>query len=401
MGRRKVKFVLPRLIDCGGDLSKEWYVEYSYRDERIDKLERYRIYEGFKQIDTAKKRQEHAQNIIKEITDKILSGWTPFDLESVVINNRIAYNIQARFYGSRETTDKNLFYYINTFLEEKSPILKKKTHQDYTSKLRIFYQWLLSKGKKGIFAHDVTNEIITEFCYYLINDRQLERRTIKDFIARISQLYNWMIKRNFVNKSPVYELPEGRQRADHSAQPMTRDDAKYLLNYIKENDEQVYLFCAMIFYCAIRPGTELRLLKVKDINFFTNTIRIREENAKTTQGIINMPPEIQKIIKSMNISTYDREFYVFGKTKEPGPECWGKNRFRLEFNKYRDILGFPKEYKLYSWKCTGAILFAMSGAPLPAIRDHLRHTHTTTTDIYLSKKMGRRNDYVKNKFPKL
>lgn len=401
MGRRKVKFVLPRLIDCGGDLSKEWYVEYSYRDERIDKLERYRIYEGFKQIDTAKKRQEHAQNIIKEITDKILSGWTPFDLESVVINNRIAYNIQARFYGARETTDKNLFYYINTFLEEKSPILKKKTHQDYTSKLRIFYQWLLAKGKKEIFAQDVTNEIITEFCYYLINDRQLERRTIKDFIARISQLYNWMIKRNFVNKSPVYELPEGRQRADHSAQPMTRDDAKYLLNYIKENDEQVYLFCAMIFYCAIRPGTELRLLKVKDINFFTNTIRIREENAKTTQGIINMPPEIQKIIKSMNISTYDREFYVFGKNKEPGPECWGKNRFRLEFNKYRDILGFPKEYKLYSWKCTGAILFAMSGAPLPAIRDHLRHTHTTTTDIYLSKKMGRRNDYVKNKFPKL
>ena len=152
MGRRKVKFVLPRLIDCGGDLSKEWYVEYSYRDERIDKLERYRIYEGFKQIDTAKKRQEHAQKIIKEITDKILSGWTPFDLESVVINNRIAYNIQARFYGVRETTDKNLFYYINTFLEEKSPILKKKTHQDYTSKLRIFYQWLLSKGKKGIFA---------------------------------------------------------------------------------------------------------------------------------------------------------------------------------------------------------------------------------------------------------
>lgn len=401
MGRRKVKFVLPKLNNCGGDMKKEWYVEYSYRDERIDKLERFRVYERFKQIDTAKMRYEHAQNIINEITEKILSGWTPFDLENIIINNNIAYNIQARVYGSRERSEKNLFFYINAFLEEKKPIVSKKTYQDYTSKLRIFHQWLYSKGKKNIFAQDITNDMMSEFSYYLINERKLERRTIRDFTARISQLYNWMIKKRFTNKSPVYDLPEGKQRADHSAQPMTKEDAKLLLNHMKKNDEQVYLFCAMIFYCAIRPGTELRLLKVKDINFFTNTITIREENAKTTEGIINMPPEIIRILKSMKISSYDRDFYIFGKGKEPGLECWGKNYFRLEHIKYRDELKLPKEYKLYSWKVTGAILFAMSGAPLPAIRDHLRHAHTTTTDIYLSKRLGKQNDYVKNKFPKL
>lgn len=401
MGRRKVKFVLPKLNNCGGDMKKEWYVEYSYRDERIDKLERFRVYERFKQIDTAKKRYEHAQNIINEITEKILIGWTPFDFENIVINNNIAYNIQARVYGSREKTEKNLFFYINAFLEEKKPIVRKKTYQDYTSKLRIFHQWLYSKGKKNIFAQDITNDMMSEFSYYLINERKLERRTIKDFTARISQLYNWMIKKGFTNKNPVYDLPEGKQKADHSAQPMTKEDAKLLLDHMKKNDEQVYLFCSMIFYCAIRPGTELRLLKVKDINFFTNTIIIREENAKTTEGIINMPPEMIRILKSIKISSYNRDFYVFGKEKKPGIDCWGKNYFRLEHIKYRDELKLPKEYKLYSWKVTGAILFAMSGAPLPAIRDHLRHAHTTTTDIYLSKRLGRQNDYVKNKFPKL
>ncbi|MFV0538832.1 MAG: tyrosine-type recombinase/integrase [Dysgonomonas sp.] len=401
MGRRKVKFILPRLNNCGGNLKKEWYVEYSYRDERNDKLERFRVYEGFKLIESAKKRYDHAQNIINEISVKILNGWTPFDLDNIVINNNIAYNIQSRVYGSREKTDKNLFYYINLFLEEKKPLLKKKSHQDYTSKLRIFYQWLYSKGKKDIFVQDINNDMMAEFCFHLINIRKLEKRTIRDFSARISQLYNWLIKKGYANKNPVYDLPEGKQTGDHSAQPMTKEEAKLLLNHIKKRDEQVYLFCAMIFYCAIRPGTELRLLKVRDINFFTNTITIREENAKTTEGIINMPPEMVRILKTMKISSYNRDFYVFGKDKKPGIDCWGKNYFRLEHNKYRDELELPTEYKLYSWKATGAILFALSGAPLPAIRDHLRHTHTTTTDIYLSKKIGKQNDYVKNKFPKL
>lgn len=400
MGRRKVLYVLPRLNDCGGNLDAEWYIEYSFRDDK-NSLKRFRVYEGLKSLSTEEERRAYASKIIEDITNKIKRGWTPFDLDKVVCNNHIAYNLQSRVYGSTEKTPKNLFFYINAFLEEKSPTLKPKTLQDYTSKLRILHQWLYSKGVGNIFAQELTNEQLTDFIYYLINERNLERRTILDFTRRISQLYHWMIKKQILNYSPVSDLPSGRQKTDHSAQPMTKDDAKSLLDYIKNEDSQVYLFCAMIFYCAIRPGTELRLLKVKDINFFTNTITIRIENGKTGEGIINMPPKIVKILKSFKVSTYNREYYLFGKDGKPGEDCWGKNHFRLEFNKHRDALGYPSEYKLYSWKCTGAILFAMSGAPLPAIRDHCRHKSTAYTDIYLSKKIGKQNDYVKHKFPEL
>ncbi|MFV0332256.1 MAG: DNA adenine methylase, partial [Dysgonomonas sp.] len=92
--------------------------------------------------------------------------------------------------------------------------------------------------------------------------------------------------------------------------------AKTLLNHIKKNDEQLYLFCSMIFYCAIRPGTELRLLKIKDINFFTNTITIRGENAKTEEGIVNIPPKLQRILRTMKITTYNRESKVYSRGGE-------------------------------------------------------------------------------------
>ncbi|SHE56130.1 tyrosine-type recombinase/integrase [Dysgonomonas macrotermitis] len=400
MGRRKVKFVLPKLNDGGGKLSALWYVEYSYRDERNDKLDRFRIYEGFKALQTTDERYNHANAIIKEISDKILSGWNPFELEKVVFNNHIAYNIQARVYGNREESEKNFFYYINAFLGEKKPLLAIKTMQDYTSKLRMFYHWLQTKGLDNIYAGEISNDHVSDYIYTLI-EKGRERHTIKDTKQRISQVLNWLVKKRVIKSNPVYDVPDGKQHYDHSAQPMTQDEASFLLSYIKERNEQLYLFCSMIFYCAIRPGTELRLLKVKDINLFTKTITIRPENAKTTQGIVNMPKKLIEILSEIKISLNEREFYVFGKEGKPGTECWGKNHFRLEFNKYRDAVGFPKEYKLYSWKCTGGILFSMSGAPLPAVRDHFRHKSTAYTDIYITKKIGKQNDYVKHKFPEL
>lgn len=400
MGRRKVKFILPKLNDCGGKMSAEWYVEYSYRNEHNGKLERFRIYEGLKKLKTDEERRAHAADIIRSISERIYAGWTPFELDNVTINNHIAYNIHARVYGNIEQTGKNLFFYINAFLEDKKPHLSRKTAQDYASKLRLFHQWLLSKEKGDIYAQEVTNDLVAQYIHHMIALGR-EKHTIKDSRQRISQVLNWLVKKQVLIKNPIYDLPDVKQRSDHSAQPMTKKEASFLLNHIKKNDKQLYLFCSMMFYCAIRPGTELRLLKVKDVNLFTNTITIRVENGKSGEGVVNIPPKLVQILEKMRITTHDREYFIFGKEGKPGANTWGKNHFRVLFNKYRDEIGYPKEYKLYSWKCTGAILFAMSGAPITAIRDHLRHKSTAYTDIYVSKKIGKQNDYVKHKFPEI
>ncbi|MDH6355494.1 integrase [Dysgonomonas sp. PH5-45] len=401
MGRRKIKFSFPRLNDCKGDMSKDWYVEYSYRDERTGILERFRKYDGFKALSSEKERREYARAIIDRISEQLSSGWNPVEPDRPVYDDKLTYNIHARVYGSRTESDKNLLYYINLYLSEKTPFLRYKTLQDYTSKLRLFYQWLYKNKMKDIHAFEVTNDMVASYVIYMATELKREGRTIKDSKQRINGFFNWLVKKKIILQNPIFDLPEARQHKDHSAQPMTQKEASFLLNYIKEQDPQTYLFCAMIFYCAIRPGTELRLLKIKDINLFSQTIRIRVENGKTGEGIINIPPALVKILEDMNIMANDREFYVFGKEGKPGTECWGKNHFRCEFNKHRDAIGYPKEYKLYSWKCTGAVLFAMSGAPIPAIRDHCRHKSTAYTDIYLSKKIGKQNDYVKHNFPEL
>ena len=76
--RRKKVIVLPHLVDAGGDLTKDWFVEYSCRDPRTDKLKRFREYAGLGRQKSAKERHALAEQIIRELKDKLATGCVPF-----------------------------------------------------------------------------------------------------------------------------------------------------------------------------------------------------------------------------------------------------------------------------------------------------------------------------------
>jgi integrase len=47
------------------------------------------------------------------------------------------------------------------------------------------------------------------------------------------------------------------------------------------NDPQLWLAVQFQYYCALRPGRELRLLKIKDIDFARGLVTVRRAQAKT------------------------------------------------------------------------------------------------------------------------
>lgn len=74
MARKRSLVILPKLKNCGGDLSKKWYVEYSCRDPQTNEMKRFRHYDGFAELDTVQKREDHAKKIISEIKLKLEKG---------------------------------------------------------------------------------------------------------------------------------------------------------------------------------------------------------------------------------------------------------------------------------------------------------------------------------------
>jgi len=74
MARRRKEVVMPHLNDCDGDLTKKWYVEYSLRNPKTDKMERVRYYEDINAFQTYHERLGCAQKIIKKYSEQIIHG---------------------------------------------------------------------------------------------------------------------------------------------------------------------------------------------------------------------------------------------------------------------------------------------------------------------------------------
>ena len=78
MARKRSLIILPKLKNCGGDLSKKWYVEYSCRDPQTNEMKRFRHYDGFAELETVQEREAYAEKIISEIKLKLEKGEDPF-----------------------------------------------------------------------------------------------------------------------------------------------------------------------------------------------------------------------------------------------------------------------------------------------------------------------------------
>ena len=73
MARKRSIIIFPSLNDRGGDLTRNWYVEYKWRvpgetEQRIE-----RVYKGLSE-GTEKARRKEAALIIKEKTEWLKSG---------------------------------------------------------------------------------------------------------------------------------------------------------------------------------------------------------------------------------------------------------------------------------------------------------------------------------------
>ena len=148
MARRKKEIVLPHLNDGGKDLSKLWYVEYSLRNPVSGKMERYRNYEGFTNIDTIEERVVYAKKLIKELTKKIKSGEISC-VEQIEYIDYLEYQGVSSFWKTKTTSANSIKIYASDFLQYKETEIVSRTMQTYRSKLRIFLSFV---ALKFIFA---------------------------------------------------------------------------------------------------------------------------------------------------------------------------------------------------------------------------------------------------------
>jgi integrase len=402
MTRRKKLVRLPHLNFSGGDISKQWYVEYAIRNPKTDKMERFRVYEGLSDPDPDK-RVVQAEKLINEYTEKLRNGWSPFTAdEQFIYEDELVYAEAAKVYGTIRSANATVRLYASDWLKDISSRVAEGTLPTYRGKLRLFCTWLDSKGYGDNDVTAITNEIVIRFFDYIIDDLKYSGNSVRKYHQILQNLFAGLVEQGKIKYNPVRKIRQCNRINDQTPRPIMDFDVADFRELIKKDDPQLWLALCFEYYCFLRPGKEVRLLQIKHIDFARGTVSIERERSKTKRAkTVTIPFVFLKELRDdWKLHTYPRDYFVFSKGGTPGTVHLSKTDLRYRFNKYRTKLNMPLEYKLYSWKHTGNA--RADDNPEISIRDMQKqngHTSVQTTENYIKNKFGTVSRAIQNHFP--
>lgn len=399
---REKMVILPQVNPCGGDLKKKWFVFYSVRDARDGKMKRFKEYGGLHTIKEYNQRMDAAQQKADELAVKLRAGWTPFnDDGKAIYTDHLQYRMIADIYHNERSNNRTFNYFANKYLDDKISDRAGATHKTYRSKLRIFNMWLDDKRMNENDITAISNDDVLSFFHFMIDMRKRSGNTIKKYKQILFAVFDYAMSLKQLNTNPVYNVPACKRINDMAARPVYGNDIVTFKEHIKPLDPQLWMAIEFQFYTYLRPGLELRLLKIGDIDFARGLIYVDRENFKgRRENVKEIPEQFLRILREeYRLHTFARDMYVFGPNGMPGYEHLGKNNLRYRFTKFRTALNMPIEYKLYSWKHTGGVMASEAGVPEKDISDQMGHTTLSTTSHYLKAKGGRRINSIRRNYP--
>lgn len=399
MGRKKQLISFARLNDCHGDLTGKWYVEYAYRiPDGGDDIHRYRIYDGLCS-GTEEERRTKAAKLIETINEYLKSGeYLNHSSDYSPVRPTDSHREEQQRYEER-LKQLRVDYLTSRYITILSPSIRKKSKETYSSKFKYLCKYVHEELEDKT-VNRITREDMISFFAWLATNRNLCRCTIHKYIMITKSFFDWCEDMGYreLRTNPVYKIPRYGKVIDCSPVPFTMDERRRLKEAIWHKEPYLWLACEMQYYCAIRPGMELRLLKIGQIDRDRSAVTIPCDIAKNKRTeTVGVPKDLMELIEKLGIFNYPANYYVFGKWGIPGCTPLGRNTMRNRFNLYREELGISPDHKFYSWKHTGAITAIENDIPVRKLKDYMRHKDLSTTMEYIQRmrpEIGGQDGYI-------
>lgn len=256
------------------------------------------------------------------------------------------------------------------WLEGRKMFLRKKSYYGYQSKLRIFLRW---KGNRPM-SIDVVSE------YFNYRRERVGSATLHDDQIYLRKIFNSVTDHRFFDH---LELP---QVQSETKEHYNVGQIDIIRKHLERVDPQLWFACKCVYYLFLRPGSELRLMKVHHFDVTRKKVKVPASISKTRRmEYIKIPPSFVDDVRDYIADKRPNDFMfpaVYAEGKPIGPNTM-MNRYR----KAMDKLGFGPGYTMYSWKNTGAIDLIDNGIHPKKLSLQMRHSSLEMTDRYL-KRMG-------------
>ena len=349
----KKNFSTPKIYDANGDLSKRWYVYFSFRNPATGLLAKQTpIYGNANTFKTKQERYEILNAYRKSMLALLEEGLSPYDDDASINESSIAsenVTVLASTIADVVENDVTIAESFALGLKIKESVLSKTSFPGFSSNIKRFEKWLLASGiasSKSVLT--ITKKIVIHYLNEVLEKTSPRtRNNTRIDIGSLFQVWedNELIKENFVKKINVLKAtPERNKTYSNSLQAD-------IYKYMEENDKILLLFVKFISYNYLRP-IEVCRLRVGDLDLVDKKLYVRAKNSPVKTKIIpeiliNELPDLSKMNKNHSLFT---PLAIGGEWETS--ETDKRDYFSKRFKKVKDHFELGKEYGLYSFRHT-------------------------------------------------
>ena len=377
------KFKLLKAYDAGGDLSKEWFVQYHYLKPRTEwksgkpEYQRFKVGKTINNYHTVRERRARLKIVFSGLKIILEQGFSPFDSlyqKDQVLNHE--YSLQSC---------------IEKYLSDIKGILSEGTTIHYKGRTECLKKWFKDQKREDVMIFQITKTDIMNFLTDCKKDNpEWSNKTYNHYLTDIKTFFNHFIKNyeNYIDKNPADNIKKLRVLKKGN-RPFSNEDFKKVLEEISDKDKSLLQFVKFLYYSCCRPDAEARFMKRRYFNLPNLTMMVPAELSK--YGITQYVPiddEFYKfLVNDLKIERLHDDMYLFGKAFKPNTTPIYAKGYCRKFRKLKKNLNLPEDNTLYSFKHTRACHLAEDGVHLYRIQQITRHLTLANLMDYL-KDMG-------------
>ncbi|WP_250434740.1 tyrosine-type recombinase/integrase [Hanstruepera flava] len=371
----KKEFSTPKIYTANNDLSKRWYVYFSFRNPETGKLKRQTPIYGEANKYKTKEERLAVLTILRQVLQKLLrQGYNPYqDNETLyresqekdpttVVNKNLEYTKDSIRQDNNDIANKvevkeTPIEELGATLQEAFDfdfVIKKKTLQasslrSYGSHIKIFKEWLNNNKKDVKYIKQVNKAMVSAFLLEIMTktsarNRNNYRASLSSFFSTLEE--HEMVRENFIKIIKNLKTKTTRNKT------YTKIQQQEIFDHLENEDPTLLLFIKFVSYNFLRP-IEVCRLKIGDINAENRTLSFKAKNSPLKTKII---PEV--LWGDLpNLDEHKPENFLF--TPEGIGGEWEttadnkRNYFSKRFKRVvKDKFGLGEEYGLYSFRHT-------------------------------------------------
>jgi integrase len=319
---------------------KETYIDYYVIKPGESVLYRKRI-----KLNRAKTKlttsdfKRYCRGIIKNLSEKLASGWNPFIEQEA---------------GKGFTT---LSAALDTYFNDKSREMTDNSIRSYKSFISMLKDYLKTVLKdENIFCINFNQEAARNYLLWCWNEKGIEGRTFNGYIRGYHSIWAWLVEFNYSKVNVFDGITRKKEKKKNRIEINSNLRAEIKQHLLEQSEAAYWLMCELCFFGLIRPSEMVRL-KVNNVDLEKQIIVLNFNETKNQQERICSLPNHVAALLTEHLKRANSDDFLFSDRGGylPGKNELDSRKIAKRWEKLRVEIGFGKNIQFYSQRDSGII----------------------------------------------